>query len=1253
MIRQIFHLADIHIRRGNVHESRFSEYDTVIDETVREIAAIHLPAQCLCVICGDLFHHKLQISSHGIVLFNKLVTLISGMMPLIIIQGNHDLIQENDDRNNDLIRALVENINRPHVRYFDRSGAYEWSDQIHFGIVSIRDMLKANVGSGLVDDLPPFPPPAEGKLNVALSHATVKGFKLNSYKTANHGVPLEWFTGYQLLLLGDIHLQSAKYNKLNHLYYGYPGSLVQQDYGEPVFNHGFLVWNITEDNTVGEVQKVHVHNRVARGNLRVVDGVPVINASGDYIPVDDFVRLDKLPEELFLRLWATDSCDPKAVREHVERVLREKSVSVTINVASRGHCDGEDESLLGGSGDGTMFEINYDSINSTDTLVEFFRYGGKEASLLSNIKYNDQWERFLRNVDYVKMMGAVFDAAPPQLREKIDKKNEKLSAKIEASRRDTHQERTLGGNVLRIEKVEFDWILAFGKRNRFVFADNSLTLINASNGYGKSAFFECIVLGLFGAPIPSRMNRATTLSILNRRRPKNQVSHITVDFRINDTPYTVRRDFGEYADTRNKTVTRLHSNTVELYEHGKLIKSGAKLVNAWIEANLCTLKDFLLSTMITQNFDNDFFKLRDIEQKELLDSVLNMKSINSIGDVFKEAKKEYKDLKSHIETFVEAIKPDHIFAEDKYETLRQSCESLETHMKEKQAEFDALCVPLPKTTLRVRDDLVEPSETLEQLMQEESALVRELDKLDQDPSHYEHGEYELMDIDREHLEDTEFLLQAAERHTIQLARVDAEVDKHLPKMVAVSLKDHIVWVREAKDRLDYSEMTLENVRSGRPPTPKILEMGGVDAAEARYDTFQKEFLAAKKRFKKLKHQDAVLEPDFDIELDLVCPDVPDRLLTMDDDELLSVTHRKDASHGLTEEEHAYNPDCWACHQNFDSGESLEARQLLEYRRKVALKERWERYLQNKGIIDRYAEMKTGLPMWEAVVAEINEIRRWDEKHAYAASDARAKVSDLAVLSKLCLKVFDRQTMCNKARGVAAALKQVREKREYFVNQKLRLKYAIESANTQLIDQRANMTRLELLRDREIEYNRQKVGLEELLDTVKTRLDLFAYFGDTLQKYKAWIYNEKLLPAIVRKTNTIVNHMFQNRRLILQFKYVENNVVFTVVDEGNSIHMEKLSGAQAFAVSLSFRLALSAVGISRFRCNQLFIDEGFCSFDQNNLLNVPALMRNLTSLFSEILLVTHLDEIKSCADRVVNIGREDGVSTLWCDREEHP
>ena len=170
-------------------------------------------------------------------------------------------------------------------------------------------------------------------------------------------------------------------------------------------------------------------------------------------------------------------------------------------------------------------------------------------------------------------------------------------------------------------------------------------------------------------------------------------------------------------------------------------------------------------------------------------------------------------------------------------------------------------------------------------------------------------------------------------------------------------------------------------------------------------------------------------------------------------------------------------------------------------------------------------------------------------------------------------------------------------------------------------------------------------LEDLINLLNDKIDLFNHFVDTFKVYKSWIYNEKLLPAIVKQANIILNHIFTNRLLELRFKFIDNNVLFTVMDENNEINIEKLSGAQSFAVSLSFRLALSSIGINKFRCNQLFIDEGFCSFDQKNLLNVPVLIKNLKNLFHEIILVTHLEEIKSCADCVINITRHKGISTI--------
>jgi DNA repair exonuclease SbcCD nuclease subunit len=98
---------------------------------------LHKKDESIRVFCGDIFHHKLQISSHGIVLFYKLLYAIADMMPIVIIQGNHDLIQENNDENNDLIQALLDNNAHKNIHYCDKTSSFDIGN-IHFGLVSIR-----------------------------------------------------------------------------------------------------------------------------------------------------------------------------------------------------------------------------------------------------------------------------------------------------------------------------------------------------------------------------------------------------------------------------------------------------------------------------------------------------------------------------------------------------------------------------------------------------------------------------------------------------------------------------------------------------------------------------------------------------------------------------------------------------------------------------------------------------------------------------------------------------------------------------------------------------------------------------------------------------------------------------------------------------------------------------------------------------------------------------------------------------------
>jgi DNA repair exonuclease SbcCD ATPase subunit len=74
-----------------------------------------------------------------------------------------------------------------------------------------------------------------------------------------------------------------------------------------------------------------------------------------------------------------------------------------------------------------------------------------------------------------------------------------------------------------------------------------------------------------------------------------------------------------------------------------------------------------------------------------------------------------------------------------------------------------------------------------------------------------------------------------------------------------------------------------------------------------------------------------------------------------------------------------------------------------------------------------------------------------------------------------------------------------------------------------------------------------------------------------------------------------------------------------------ISINQASGFQQFVISMALRLCL--FGNNRAICKQLYIDEGFVSFDKYNLSIVPNFLKSLLAYFDTIIIVSHIDLIQ--------------------------
>lgn len=223
---RIAHTADIHIRGLARHD----EYRQLLDNFVADVAA---QRPDVLIIAGDTFHSKISgLTPEYIELFARFVRKLSATVPLTYITlGNHDGNLSNVQRL-DSVSPIIEAVGAANVICCRMSGTYALPHGAALAVYSLFDLD----GWTRVAPVP-------GKFNIATYHGSVTGAVSDTGWAIDSGdVTLDRFSGYDLLLLGDIHKRQV-FERSGAPWGAYPGSLIQQNYGEDTLK-GYLVWDV-------------------------------------------------------------------------------------------------------------------------------------------------------------------------------------------------------------------------------------------------------------------------------------------------------------------------------------------------------------------------------------------------------------------------------------------------------------------------------------------------------------------------------------------------------------------------------------------------------------------------------------------------------------------------------------------------------------------------------------------------------------------------------------------------------------------------------------------------------------------------------------------------------------------------------------------------------------------------------------------------------------------------------------------------
>jgi DNA repair exonuclease SbcCD ATPase subunit len=225
---RIAHVSDIHIRNLRYHE----EYRRTFEDLYNHLE--HLKPDVV-INTGDTAHTKTQISPEFVQMASDHIRAVSEIAPYHIILGNHDLNLMNSARQ-DAITPIVESIGSPRVFLHKLSGLAHSQE---------FDCGRVNLWAFSLADREGYPAPPDwakhpDAVNIGLFHGSVLNCVTDSNWRMTHVEhDLAIFRGLDLVLMGDIH----KRQSFEDGRYAYPGSLIQQNFGEEL-EKGFLLWEI-------------------------------------------------------------------------------------------------------------------------------------------------------------------------------------------------------------------------------------------------------------------------------------------------------------------------------------------------------------------------------------------------------------------------------------------------------------------------------------------------------------------------------------------------------------------------------------------------------------------------------------------------------------------------------------------------------------------------------------------------------------------------------------------------------------------------------------------------------------------------------------------------------------------------------------------------------------------------------------------------------------------------------------------------
>lgn len=756
---------------------------------------------------------------------------------------------------------------------------------------------------------------------------------------------------------------------------------------------------------------------------------------------------------------------------------------------------------------------------------------------------------------------------------------------------------------------------------------SGITLVNGANGVGKSTIIESIEWGFYG-----KTKKDTLLSsIRNANSPEDSEVKVSILFSFNNTQYLLER----VLTPKNSTTAIVTNPEDKNIIHAK----GTKGVNEFITTLFgINHQAFITSFIAPQKEIDALSSFKNEERKQFFIKLLGLEILDKIKPEVRRDVRESKNTLSLLKgqlPDISQLKKDlkeiekELKDNEKNKTLLDKAYSTMEEKNKKHKEKLATLEENYRTFLKLKEQIKYAEKEQHELTLKKEENLRTIERLaplENEKIDIENLDEKINQLEKER-DDYRRLAQYEDairesRQRVKALKQDIETKKQLQERLLSELPKEISNLKEVQNiYLQKSEFLaqlkgqLKVAEQEHEEIKRLLDNineGAISRCPTCYTDFtnSEESLNYIKQ-KQKKDSKSIMSLQFQIsDLEDEIKRISDKIKKLEqqktiyDDVISQINTQKALVTNLEKQ----------------LKDAVEKRDKSEDKVKDIDTSKY----QFKNLFDTEQELKKRKIIRQQVleiIKKLNELSTKREENSRIETTLKELADSLSNYAEEELKLnFKESDYENAKQKMSEYDKLLAQSREEIIR---------SSADKKILENNKQNKEQEIVKaekiKKDVEKYREHIVVNTLVDEIMTslRLDLANRITPKLGEYTSNYLRD------------ITDGLYQN-------VLIDENYNINVLVDDEEWPLSQFSGGEQDVINLCMRLAISQIILEAKNVpyNMMILDEIFGSQDDERKMAIIDVIGHLKSIFPQIILITHINEVKDKADHIINVVKDE-------------